>query len=362
MKWKTSLLLSPRAWLVAGFWLVLALQIASPASAQRFSLHGGPSPTAPPFASPTIGVGPPAIDDTDILVPGSTGIPPTVFATGVSLGFPVPGYPSGADDLDAFTYGGPVTGLGAIHFSVDWFAAGVPGAPPDVMTELFAAQAPADIFTSPAGVPINPLVINQDALGLIPVIPPGVPFTGFANDNMDGLDLSTTTPAPGFPLFSVQAANTFGASGADVLGPGGVVVFAAPALGLLPTDDIDALHLDTATGDVIFSLTPASPSLGVMPNPACVAPPPMPGSCSAADVFVAPGGAGPFVVLIPAAAMGLVPIPPGVGGGDDIDALAFLLPAPPKVPSLPGAFARYALVLLLSATGTIAATRRLERH
>ena len=191
------------------------------------------------------------------------------------------------------------------------------------MSELFAAQAPADIFTSPVGPPINLLVVNQDALGLIPVIPPGAPFMGFANDNIDGLDLSSTPSGAGFPLFSVQTANSFGVSGADLLAPGAGVVFPAPVLGLTPADDIDALHFDTLTGDIIFSLTPASPSLGIIPNPTCVAPPPMPGSCSAADVFVAPGGTGPFRLLIPAAAMGLVPAPPGVGGGDDIDALAF---------------------------------------
>jgi hypothetical protein len=315
-------------------WILLSiLLVAVPATAQRFSLHGGPSPTAPPFASPTIGVGPPAIDDTDILSPGSLGIPPTVFATGVALGFPAPGFPSGADDLDAFTYGGPVLSLTMVHFSVDWFAAGTPGTPPDVMTELFAAQAPADIFTSPLGPPINPLVINQDALGLIPPIPAGTPFLGFANDNIDGLDLSTAAPGAGFPLYSVQAANTFGVSGADLLAPGMGVVIGAAMLGLLPTDDIDAVHLDTLTGDILFSLTPGSPSLGTIPNPACIAPPPMPGSCSAADIFVAPGGVGPFVVMIPAPAMGLVPIPPGVGGGDDIDALAF--PPAPSVPSFP---------------------------
>ncbi len=352
---------SPSVWSLPATVVALALLLtAGSSNAQRFSLHGGPSPTLPPFASPTIGVGPPAIDDTDILSPGSPGVRPTVFATGVALGFPPAGYPSGGDDLDAFTYGGPVTALGSIQFSVDWFAAGTVGAPPDVMTELFAAQAPADIFTSPVGPPINPLVINQDALGLIPPIPAGVPFAGFANDNIDGLDLSTAAPGPGFPLYSVQAANTFGVSGADILAPGGAVTIASVTLGLLPTDDIDALHLDTLTGDIIFSLTPGSPSLGALPNPTCIAAPPLPGSCSAADVFVAPGGVGPFVVLIPAAAMGLVPAPPGVGGGDDIDAIAFFSPA--AVPIFPDLAVTLVLVLALGASGILMQRQRKARQ
>jgi hypothetical protein len=84
----------------------------------------------------------------------------------------------------------------------------------------------------------------------------------------------------------------------------------AAGLGLAVADDVDALHVDTATGAIYFSLAPGSPSLFVV-SAGCPVPP-----CSPADIFFLPGGVLPFLLFAPAAALGLLP-------PDNVDAIAF---------------------------------------
>jgi hypothetical protein len=246
--------------------------------------------------SPSFG----AVSNSDVLSrPFGGAAPPGVLFPAVALG--LAGAP--ADEIDAMTFGG--SPLGPLFFSVDAASVGIPGAPPDVASEAAALQAAGDIYSSPPG---NFLFRNQDVLGELPAIAPGV-IAVPPVDNLDALDVGAPTGlVPAF--FSLAAGNVYGLSGADILIPGPAVGIPAGALGLAVIDDIDALHMDFSTGDIFFSLAPGSPSLFVV-SPGCPAPP-----CSAADIFIVPGGLPPFVPFAPAAAQGLL-------GIDNIDALAF---------------------------------------
>jgi hypothetical protein len=254
----------------------------------------------------------PAVLPADVLGPGFVGGPPAVF---------IPWVGPAAAEGNAGTLGAPVVGA-VVFFSVDRFSVGIPGAAPDVASEAAAGQAAGDVYIS-AMLGANSLFINQDALGELPAIPAGVAAPPLIDD-LDGLDLTPIGPLPlGAAILATldaaSAAAFFGLSGADVADytpaiP--LVVFPAPVLGLVPADDIDALHFDPGPGDVYFSLVPGSPSLGAVPNLAC----PFVGACSPADIFIAPGGVGPFFVSVPAAALGLLP-------GDNVDALAWVAPA-----------------------------------
>jgi hypothetical protein len=266
----------------------------------------------------------PAVSNSDLVDrPAGGGGPPAVTLPAAALGLAG----GAADELDALTFGGPV--LGALYFSVDRLAVGIPGAAPDVASEAAVLQAAGDLYVSNGGG--NALFRNQALLGALPPIPPGAVALP-PIDSVDAVDVGALAGAqPAF--FSLTGANIFGFSGADLLVPGPAVAIAAAALGLVPADDIDALHVDTVTtGDVYFSLAPGSPSLLAV-SPGCPAPP-----CSPADVFVVPGGAPPFVLFAPAAALGLL-------GGDDVDAFGFegdidgdlVLDAADNCPSLPNA-------------------------
>lgn len=176
------------------------------------------------------------------------------------------------DELDALAFVPSFYGSDP-HFSVDRLSVGLPGGPlpPDVSTEAAAGQAAGDVFsTSFASPGINTLAINQDALGLIPPTFPGVVTpAGTAIDNVDALEYA---PAGFIPL----------------------------------------------PGVTVFSLAAGSPTLT-----AIVAGP--------QDILVWTG-TGPPAVLMPGAALGLVP-------GDDLDALAFVAGGPffslaPGSPSL----------------------------
>jgi hypothetical protein len=137
-----------------------------------------------------------------------------------------------------------------------------------------------DVAGTCAGLPAaTRLLANRMDLGAIPTLPRGVPYSFLVPDDLDALD---NGPAP---------------------------------LGLADcADEVDGLHLDTATGDLYYSLAPGSPSL-------------TPGSpivdcgtgCSAADIFIAPGGGPPAALFRPALELGLLP-------SDNVDAL--LLPEP----------------------------------
>jgi len=267
-------------------------------------------------ASPSV----PGVSNNDVLAPGPVGGPPAVATPAAALGLP-PGLPN---ELDAMTTGAPVDPL-AIFFSVDRAAVGLPGGPaPDVFSEASAGQAAGDVFVSGGG-GTNTLVFNQDILGLLPAVAPGV-SAGAPIDNLDALDLAGAA-APGVGFYSLLAGNSFGLSGADILfTPAGggppVVGVSALALGLTFADDIDALHLDTSTGDCLFSLVPGSPSLTTL-------------LALAGDVLVAPGcgGGGAPSVLFAGLTLGLAP-------GDNLDGLAFISEIPE-----PGSFALVALGL-----------------
>ncbi|MFV1994179.1 MAG: PEP-CTERM sorting domain-containing protein [Verrucomicrobiales bacterium] len=130
-----------------------------------------------------------------------------------------------------------------IYWSVD--PATIAGSPP------YAGGSPANIYISPvapgySGGPFGVYALEA-ALGLLP------------GDDIDALEI-LEDGVPGFLigadsiLFSLAPGSAtllgLGASGADVLGVGGVfgpapvVVAPAGALGLLPTDNIDAFALD----------------------------------------------------------------------------------------------------------------------
>jgi len=229
--------------------------------------------------------------------PGTSPPPPAVISPAAALG--LLGVP--ADELDALSYGNPV--VGTLFFSVDAFALGVPGVAPDVASESAAAQVEGDVYSTNFG-GTNTLYHNQAQISLLPQIPSGLANTG-ATDDVDALDLTAPTASP---VFSVGPGTAF--SPADVLAPGPVVFIPAATLGLRANDDIDGLHLDTFTGDLYFSLTPASPSL-IEPNPGCPAPP-----CSGADIFIATGGVGPFSRVAAAAMLGLL-------ASDNVDGMAW---------------------------------------
>jgi len=281
--------------------LGMAITLTSPAAqaATYFSIDA---------ASPSVGLF--GILPGSILTPGPIGGPPTVFLPAAALGL-LPG-----DELDALAFPA-LTGFAApTHGSVDRLSVGIPGLPPDVASEAAAGQAAGDIFAS-AGLGTNSLATNQDALGLLPPIPAGVP-NGPPPVPIDNLDALEYAPA-GFPIvpgplglhFSLAVGSptllATGFSAADILFWSGVglppgLFLAGGALGLVPGDDLDALvYLGVMPA---FSLAPGSPSLlPTLLNPA---------GFSAADIL-GPGVVP--VVLAPAGALGLAP-------GDNVDAMA----------------------------------------
>jgi hypothetical protein len=272
-----------------------------------------PAALASPFFSiaPVPGTSFPATSNSAVLAPGPIGGPPVVVIPPPVLG--VAGAP--VDDVNAMTVPGP---LNAFFFSVDAASTGTAGA---VVTEAAAGQAAGDVFSS-TFTGSNTLAINQSLLGLLPPIAPGLPSSP-PIDNVDGLDF-----VGGPPLFAMITGHpysgTFTGCGADVFGPGPSLVISYITLGLAScSDDIDALHIDSATGDVYFSLAPGSPSFSILglPGPAAI--------------YVSPGGSGPVGTVYTAATLGLKTT-------DNVDAIAWDAPASVPVPAL----AAYTVVLL----------------
>jgi len=219
--------------------------------------------------------------------------PPTPIIFPLTLGIG-PSPLTDDSEVDALSYGRDFPDGADVYFSVDEFAVGIPGLPPDVASEgaFGAMEASADTFISPgvlwgAGGPGFNIAV-QDGDGFLPSGAPGIgliepnpPSAGVLpdqGDNLDALDVDLPgpwsaagqPPAPIFPVFfSLDSAfpdplegppansGTAGANGfvgGDVLvtmAPGGppAVYATAGALGLdfggqePDVDDLDALAL-----------------------------------------------------------------------------------------------------------------------
>jgi hypothetical protein len=214
----------------------------------------------------------------------------------------------GIDDLNAMTVGG-IGPLGPlIYLSVDRATVGVPVGTFTVGGQAALGQAAGDVFISPGppGFP-NLLVLNQDIMGELPAVGPGVAAPP-PLDDLDAIDFAGPMPM----FMSLTAGHPYvGASGMGGCGgdlfvpigggpPGPALPFAALGLGAC-ADDVDALYLDTVSGDIYFSLAPGSPSLAPgSPIGGCL------GGCSPADIFVAPGAGGVSFIAIPFGILGLL--------------------------------------------------------
>jgi hypothetical protein len=316
---------------------------------------GPPGPNTPllgPLPAPGTEVG--AIAGAPGVVPGGLGI--------------IPGLP-GFVEVDALSYGRD-TG-GALLFSVDEFATGVPGPiPPEVFSEgaTGTTEASADAFTylGPlVATPLGPVVGNTAVVDGDGVAPSGAPGLGLLEpnpptlmtipdpgDNLDALDMDTTLadlmgpiffsldaafPDPlelGFPVNSGTAAGN-GFSGADVLVSfaGGAPALAIPAatLGLdlagFDTDDLDALAFDDADGNqtytagdtVLFSVRRGSAVIGALDSAFGI-------PIEEGDILTVPGPIPPLnpAIFIAAEVLGLGTARSGTAGPfgpDDLDAL-----------------------------------------
>ncbi len=254
------------------------------------------------------------------------------------------------DVIDAISYGDDGAIGGTLFFSVTRASVGVPGAPPDVASEVALVplgtqpEASSDVFSAfdPAcppvpntqvldgdGVPLGPLFCYPGfSIGLAELLPlPGPPM----NDDLSSFEWGAPGRANLACTFLSLAAGSPTLAGANPLLPAGAepgdiliscplapplppflgVFFPAGMLGLMAggpgcmppaCDDIDGLSLSFLGGTVLFSLSPPSPTV-------------MGGFVSSADVL---GGAPPLAfpppILAPAAIIGLLPT-------DDIDAL-----------------------------------------
>ncbi len=203
-----------------------------------------------------------------------------------------------------------------LQFAVDNAATGL--ASSAVALESKGPEHPGDVYeavpaTSPA-TGTNLLVADEDALGLAAALP--------TNDDTDALivqqSIYDTDPtidtdgdsAPDTSPFFFSVDTAFGTptlNPSDILIPGtggsGIpaaqpaVAHAAAALGLVATDDVDALYVDSSGTRLLFSLAAGSPTLltigsfvtGVGADP---------GDVIYVDVNVALGPANPIVVLV----------------------------------------------------------------
>ncbi|TFG95911.1 MAG: hypothetical protein E4H11_04245, partial [Myxococcales bacterium] len=209
--------------------------IADPAGAVSFSLSA---------SSPSV----PGVGAADVLTPGPGGTVIVAF-TAMSLGL-MPG-----DDIDALSFG--AFQGNEPYFSVDASSTGAAGS--GLLAESTAGQQAGDIYKDPFPVNLpgsNVLVANQDSLGLLPALGPGV-STSLLLDDIDALDMDLPSLAdpngdgiPDIPIyFSLTPTSpTLMMIGA---GPGDILVnvpFSLPMIavstmmmGLTPSDDVDAL-------------------------------------------------------------------------------------------------------------------------
>jgi hypothetical protein len=313
----------------------------------------GPNATAGgPLPTPGLEVG--ALAGAPGVVPGGLGI--------------LPG-PLGFVEVDALSYGRD-QGL-YLDFSVDEFAAGVPGPPqrPNVASEGIAgaAQASADVFaylgpvapTPPGPIFGNTALIDGDGLvpsgrrgvGLIEPNPPTPGLQPDPGDNLDAVDVDTTfLDLAGAIFFSLDAAfpdplealpaNTGtalanGFSGADVLwsfagAAAPALAIPAASLGLdlfgFDTDDLDALAFDDADGSLsltpgdtlYFSVRRGSAVIGLGDSAFGM-------PIEEGDILMPPTVAGaPPAIFIAAEALGLGTVRSGTAGqfgADDVNAI-----------------------------------------
>lgn len=303
------------------------LFVTAPASRAQFITvaPGGPSGYisdavfGAPFLAPLPAPAPPACPQpggpTTILCPpppGNPAAPPGTYIVDALSS----GTEAGSIYVFSVTFGAVGLPASAVAFEVGFGAPpsqtippGVPGpaAPPEAHGDLFVT-APLAVFGVPGlavAIPVGSLIgadeftlglnVCDDVNALMYRIPGFGVGTAYYSLGFTGVGPGGTGPGPFFP--------------ADIIGPGGVPWAGFGALGLLAGDDIDALIIqDFAPGPfytpgvdfVAFSLTPGSPTLGVI-------------GAGPGDLLV-PTPAGLPVVFIPAAAFGLAP-------GDNLDAI-----------------------------------------
>jgi hypothetical protein len=312
----------------------------------------GPNPpTAGPLPAPGLEVG---------ALPGAGGV--IAGGLGILLGA------NGFVEVDALSYGRD-QGLD-LQFSVDEFAAGVPGVLPlpEVASEgsVTAMEASSDVFmylglvmpTPPGPIIGNRITVDGDGfaplgapgLGLVEPNPPTPNMVPDPGDNLDALDIDTAFSDLGGPIyFSLDSAYidpleigpvnsgtaaSNGFSGADVLWSfaGGAPALAIPAasLGLdlagYDTDDLDALSFNDADGSgtltpgdtLYFSVRRGSLVIGA-PDSAFGMP------IEEGDILMPPAGPGlPPALFIAAEALGLGTSRSGTAGPfgpDDVDAI-----------------------------------------
>jgi hypothetical protein len=320
-----------------------------------------PGPTPPPFA----------------LIPGGLGVG--------SLGLPAyaacPGHAAGIKcgvEVDALSYGldGPaVPGMpsGSWKFSVSRFTLGLPQAfAPSLFSETPIGEAAADVFVDlgplawPPGA-VAPGAFLPGNVGLVDgsgmagpspfayvglgLIEPSVPSCALpsSGDDLDALDYDGPVGFPvyfsldgGFPDFPCGIPLSGSATGSgylpgDILVASGLgalpVVFApAAALGLGPTDDLDALALfENGSGVlelspapyagwggafdmIVFSVRAGSPIVGVV-DPVSGLP------ITPGDLLIPPAGVGPPQVYVAAENLGLSTVRSTLGPDDELDAL-----------------------------------------
>jgi hypothetical protein len=210
-----------------------------------------------------------------------------------------------------------------LYFSVDRASQGVASTP--VASEAAAGQQAGDIYST-ALEGTHVIAFNQDVLGELPAIAPGVSASP-PIDETDGLSIADQTPflfvmPNGHPHSGVSGQQ---GCGGDMWLPGPSAALPFASLGLAScADEVDAFELTWEPADAYFSLAPGSPSLlPGSPIAGCSA------GCSPADIFFvanisfSPGSA---VLFAPAASLGLL-------ATDNVDGIAFG-PAVPQVPAL----------------------------
>jgi hypothetical protein len=372
--------------------LLAGAALASPAAAQMaFSIdwHG------PTIGAPDSFGGVP-ITEGDILMPaaGFPGLGPlpapgtlmTHGAAGLGLLPGCVGHPGGTPchvELDALSTGldapmgpGGIT-PGALWFSVDEYATGLPAAvPPSVFSEAPFGDSAADAFANLGGLPPGPLppgpsvghvgVVDGDGLPSgsgfaypgVGLVEPDLPVVGpvHPGDNLDAMDVMTAGAGVAVyysldtfwadPLTGVghtSSAAVHGVTGGDVLFSPGPGVFGgvwAPAallgLGIAGPDDLDALiitengsgvfepsltpydWLGGGTDMVLFSVRRGSPVIG-MPD-SFFGIPIEEGDLLTTPLPTAMGGVSPFPGLFLAAEnLGLATVRSGAALADDLD-------------------------------------------